>query len=167
MEYIIRKAIKDDASRLAEILIFAKRTSYRSIFKNDEVSFNEMQVLKLALDFQEREGALDNIYVYDDGIVKGMMHVEKSADADYPEGIRIIEFYVDTFFQGCGIGRAMMGAIHQEAMTLKAKNMFLWVLEENYKARKFYEAFGFASDGIRSLEEGTEVYLLRYFKDLN
>ena len=44
---MIRKATKEDASRLAEIQIYAKRYSYRSIFQNDEVSFNEMQVLSL------------------------------------------------------------------------------------------------------------------------
>ena len=49
---MIRKATKEDASRLAEIQIYAKRYSYRSIFQNDEVSFNEMQVLKLALFYQ-------------------------------------------------------------------------------------------------------------------
>lgn len=70
---MIRKATKEDASRLAEIQIYAKRYSYRSIFQNDEVSFNEMQVLKLALFYQSHPGSIDNIYVFDDGIVKGMM----------------------------------------------------------------------------------------------
>lgn len=45
---MVRKATKMDASRLAEILIFAKRTAYRPIFQDDLVSFNEMQVLDLA-----------------------------------------------------------------------------------------------------------------------
>lgn len=44
---MIRRAEIKDSSRLAEILIFAKRTAYREIFKNDNVSFNEMQVLDL------------------------------------------------------------------------------------------------------------------------
>ena len=48
----IRKAEKKDASRLAEILIFAKRTAYRPIFENDYVSFQEMQVLDLAGRFE-------------------------------------------------------------------------------------------------------------------
>lgn len=48
---MIRRAEIKDASRLAEILIFAKRTAYRQIFNNDNVSFNEMQVLDLALIF--------------------------------------------------------------------------------------------------------------------
>ena len=55
----IRKAEKKDASRLAEILIFAKRTAYRPIFKNDYVSFQEMQVLDLALDFRDRPDAFE------------------------------------------------------------------------------------------------------------
>ena len=45
---MIRRATPDDASRIAEILIFAKRTNYRSIFLNDFVSFHEMQVYPLA-----------------------------------------------------------------------------------------------------------------------
>lgn len=43
---MLRKAGNMDISRIAEILIFTKRTTYRPIFKNDNVSFNEMQVLK-------------------------------------------------------------------------------------------------------------------------
>lgn len=70
---MIRKATKEDASRLAEIQIYAKRYSCRSIFQNDEVSFNEMQVLKFALFYQDHPDSIDNIYVFDDGIVKGMM----------------------------------------------------------------------------------------------
>jgi putative acetyltransferase len=146
MKYIIRKATKEDASRLAEILIFAKRTSYRSIFKNDHVSFNDMQVLNLALDFQKRIEALDNILVYDDGIVKGMMNRERSTDIDYPHGVILNEFYVDTFFQGEGIGKEMMKTLLLESKSVGAKNIFLWVLEENYKARKFYKFFNFAPD---------------------
>ena len=43
---VIRPAVPADASRLAEIQIFAKRTAFRSVFQNDFVSFNEMQVLE-------------------------------------------------------------------------------------------------------------------------
>ena len=39
---MIRAAVPADASRLAEIQIFAKRTAFRTIFQNDYVSFQEM-----------------------------------------------------------------------------------------------------------------------------
>lgn len=47
----IRRAAPKDASRLAEILIFAKRVAYRPIFQNDAVSFGQMQVLPLANEY--------------------------------------------------------------------------------------------------------------------
>lgn len=45
---MIRVATIKDASRLAEIQIFSKRKAFRPIFQNDDVSFNEMSVLRLA-----------------------------------------------------------------------------------------------------------------------
>ena len=51
----IRKASIQDASRLAEILIFAKRVHYRRIFCNDKVSFGEMQVLGTGVSCRHRK----------------------------------------------------------------------------------------------------------------
>ena len=65
---MIRKAQSSDASRLAEIMVFAKRTAYRPIFNDDNGSFNEIQVLDIALEYRDSEDAIKNIYVYDDGI---------------------------------------------------------------------------------------------------
>ena len=87
---IIRKATTADASRIAEILIFTKRMNYRSIFCNDKVSFGEMQVYPLAKEFIEFPEKLENIWVYDDEFVKGMIHLKD----DW-----IQELYVDTFFK--------------------------------------------------------------------
>lgn len=71
---MLRKAGNMDISRIAEILIFTKRTTYRPIFKNDNVSFNEMQVLK-EIEKLSQPSALDNIYVYDDEIVKATVKI--------------------------------------------------------------------------------------------
>ena len=95
----IRKAAPGDASRLAEILIFAKRTAYRPIFRNDAVSFGEMQVLPLALDYLEGRKSLSHIWVYDGGFVKGMVRVDSG---------EIHELYVDPFFQNEGIGGLLL-----------------------------------------------------------
>lgn len=72
---MIRKAEPKDISRTAEILVFTKRMKYRAIFHNDDYSFNELQVVKVANEFKKTE-LLDKVWVYDDGIVKGMMHLE-------------------------------------------------------------------------------------------
>ena len=91
---MIRKAEPKDISRIAEILVFTKRMKYRSIFHNDEYSFNGLQVVKVAGEFKDPK-LLGKVWVYDDGIVKGMIHLE---------GKEIAELYVDYFFWKEGIG---------------------------------------------------------------
>ena len=43
----IRKAQEKDIGRIAEILVFTKRSAYRDIFHNDDVSFNVITVLNV------------------------------------------------------------------------------------------------------------------------
>ena len=60
---MIRSATPADASRLAEILVFAKRVTFRPIFQDDLFSFNGLSVLNIALDLRDRPGALEDVYV--------------------------------------------------------------------------------------------------------
>ena len=75
---MIRKAAIADASRIAEILIFSKRMNYRTIFRNDKVSFGEMQVYPLAKRYIDNPQELDGIWVYDDEFVKGMINISQN-----------------------------------------------------------------------------------------
>lgn len=144
---MIRQATAADASRIAEILIFVKRVNYRRIFQNDQVSFGEMQVLPLALDYQQRPEMLRGMWVYEDGFVKGLVHIE---------GTRIDQLYVDNFFAGQGIGAALMRfAVEQHGCD------HLWVLEKNDGAIRFYRRHGFVPSAERKLEEGTTEWLVK------
>lgn len=89
---LIRKAENKDISRIAEIIVFTKRVTYRPIFKNDFVSFNEMQVV-FEIERLKQPKELENIYVFDDGIVKAVVKVEEIDGM-----VKISEFFVDTFF---------------------------------------------------------------------
>ena len=138
---MIRHATIADASRIAEILIFTKRMNYRKIFQNDKVSFGEMQVYPLAKNYIDNPDELDGIWVYDDEFVKGIMH---------HEGNQIVELYVDSFFENQGIGSKLIKyAIEQLDCD------FLWVLERNIKAIRFYQRHGFVITEEKQYEEGT------------
>lgn len=155
----IRKANEKDASRLAEILIFAKRAAYRPIFREDNVSFGEMQVLPLALSFL-KDGALEGIWVEGDAFAKGMLR------ALPPEGGRqqLAELYVDPFFQGEGVGGKLMHFFLESA---EGSFLFLWVLEKNAAARAFYEKWGFYPMGAARLAEGTRERELLHGRPAN
>jgi len=149
---MLRKAGNMDISRIAEILIFTKRTTYRPIFKNDNVSFNEMQVLK-EIEKLSQPSALDNIYVYDDGIVKATVKIE-----DIGEKTKVSEFFVDPFFQGEGIGTRILNNVIE-----KSKEVFLYVLDKNERAIRFYVKMGFKYTGEKEEFLNSGFYMLKYF----
>ncbi len=125
----IRNASVDDASRIAEILVFSKRKNYRRIFNDDIGSFVELQVYPLAKKYADRPELLNDTFVYDDEFVKGVIHIA---------GPEIKELYVEPFFENRGIG----GKLIEFAKT-KLNCYELWVLNENERAIKFYKQHGF------------------------
>ena len=142
---MIRKATQNDLSRIAEILVFVKRIKYRPIFQDDDYAFNELQVLKVAQQYGKPD-ILSKIWVYDDGIVKGLIHIE---------GKEISELYVDYFFQGQGIGGKLI-----EFAKMNASASFLWAIKKNVDAIRFYQDHGFHPTDRIKLEEGTTEYLV-------
>lgn len=159
---MIRKACITDVSRLAEILVFAKRSAYRNIFQNDKVSFGEMQVLPLALEFMNKPALLENIIVFDDEFVKGMAKVVKYKNNDNLKIVEIEEIYVDPFFQCLGIGGKLLLEIQSFSKQNGYHNINLWVLEKNKDARQFYEKHQFTPTGEKKIEQGTSEYLIQY-----
>lgn len=110
---MLRAATAADASRLAEIYIFAKRMAYRPIFNDDKVSFNEMQVLPLALDLRDREEARKGLFVWDDGIVRGL--ARRSWLPGEEKTFFFEELYIDPCFQGQGYGSKLMNGFLEAA----------------------------------------------------
>ena len=146
MEHI-RKATPRDVSRIAEILVFVKRINYRPIFRNDDYSFGELQVIPVAQEFLSDPALLAQTFVYDDGIIRGLVQID---------GSEVKKLYVDHFFQSQGIGDRLI----QFAVD-KYDVRFLYALEKNPRAIAFYERHGFRYLGQWEYEEGTTERLLK------
>lgn len=140
----IRKAAPEDVSRIAEILVFSKRTHYRAVFQDDAFSFGELQVFPIARDLLEHPERLCGYSVYDDGFVKGLIHLE---------GDEIAELYADPFFERQHIGSALISYALSRIL-----HPYLWVLEGNENAIRFYRSMGFDFTGERKLVPGTPKY---------
>ena len=144
---MIREATLSDVSRIAEIRVFVNRAKFWPIFQDDAYSFVELQVLPVAERYAD-PAVLSGIHVCEDGgVVKGFVHVE---------GEEILTLYVDPFFWGQGIGSELI-----EFARRNTPATFLWALEKNDGAIRFYERHGFRLTGDRKPEEGTTEYLVR------
>ncbi len=143
----IRKATIDDLSRIAEIYVFNNRINYFPIFKDERFSFGKLQVVSLADHYFKKDEILQNISVFDDGLIKGFLQMD---------GTEICKLYVDPFFQSKGIGKELM-----EYAIRKFHANHLWALEKNIRAISFYQRHGFHGTGEKKLEEGTAEYLVR------
>jgi len=153
----VRKASERDIGRIAEILVFTKRSSYREIFKNDEVSFNYITVLNVIEEIKQT--GIENTYVFDDDITKGMLRFA-------PDKSEICELYVDSFFQGSGVGSELIEYIEEVAQNKGNKTLNLWVLEKNQKAIDFYLSKDFVRTNERKEFENTKQFLIKFEKTL-
>ena len=71
----IRKAERKDLSRIAEIFVFNNRVNYFPIFQDEGFSFGELQVVPLIENYFQKEEILNSIYVFEDGVIKGFIHL--------------------------------------------------------------------------------------------
>jgi len=140
----VRPAEEKDLERIAEIEVFNYRLNFYPIFRSDEFYFDEFRV---SARMKEHRENLEQIMVYDDGVVKGFIQVD---------GPEIKKLFVEPVLQGQSIGAALL----EFAVTqLNAK--YLWALEKNTRAIDFYQCHGFHLAEERKPEEDTEEFLVR------
>ena len=140
----VRQATIADLSRIAEIVIFNYRLNFYPIFQNDDYYFNELQVSKVAKQYEDVVG---NMWVYDDGAIKGVIQIENS---------EIKKLFVEPVLQGKYIGSYLL-----KYAIMEHKANTLWALEKNVRAIRFYKQHGFNVTTDKKLEEDTTEYLVR------
>ena len=140
----VRQATIADLSRVAEIVIFNYRLNFYPIFQNDDYYFNELQVSKVAKQYEDVVG---NMWVYDDGAIKGVIQIENS---------EIKKLFVEPALQGKSIGSYLL-----KYAIAEHKANTLWALEKNARAIRFYKRHGFNVTTDKKLEEDTTEYLVR------
>ena len=76
----------------------------------------------------------------------------------------IISIYLLPDYMGRGFGKALSDSVIVELKKMGYRNIFVWVLEENLRARKFYEKEGFVMTDVYLDDNigGKDVREIRY-----
>lgn len=147
MPVTIRKALPEDAARIAGVHVDSWRTTYRGIIADEF-----LQALSAEDRMQRRQqmwrGFLadpDQFFIFvaeEEGQVVGFVNcmAERENDPHYTGEVGGI--YLLEQAQGRGTGRKLMQIAARELMQHGHSSMLLWVLKDNLPARKFYEALG-------------------------
>lgn len=163
----IRKAKKSDAVSIARIHVDTWRVAYAGIIPEGYLSNLSMESHEqrwARVLSKSTNGTL--VAVMPDGQVVGWASFGLSRNSD-GEGVgELYAIYLDVDYWGKGMGRQLMdnalSHLHGDGFAI----VTLWVLQENSRARTFYEKVGFAPDGTSKVIEidGKILTELRYRK---
>jgi GNAT superfamily N-acetyltransferase len=172
---IVREATAADARAIAEVHVEGWRWGYRGLLPDDVID---------ALDVDRREqqwvsGFTDDLhegdvcFVAEDdaGRAIGFAAAGPAADEHAPppaDAGEVYAIYLREVAKDRGVGRRLLGAVEDALREYGFPRAVLWVLEDNARARTFYEHAGWVWDGTRSEHrfDRANLPIVRYAREL-
>ena len=162
----VRLATAADAEGIARVQEHGWQVAYRHLFPVEELDRGGFIVVTRWRERLDRPPRGWTTFVAEeDGEVVGFASVGPSRDESGPG--ELYALYVEPERWSTGAGRALMARAEEQLSSEYAEGR-LWVLEDNPRARAFYERAGWTPDGARKAEErwGVRAPEVRYRKDL-
>jgi GNAT superfamily N-acetyltransferase len=162
----VRDATKADAEAIARVQERGWQIAYAHVFPVEELTQGGfIQPKRWRERLEHPPHGWSTFVVEEDVAVVGFVSVGPSRDE---RGIgELFAIYVEPESWSTGAGRALIGRA-EERLRTEYGSATLWVLEDNPRARHFYERAGWSPDGARKAEErwGVRAPEVRYRKDL-
>ena len=140
---VIRNAKENDIDQIATIKVNGWKSAYNDIVDNEYL--NNMSVDK-EVDSYNNKYSLNDIYVAVlNNEVVGFCRVydyDKSEFEDSEIDCEIREIYVRPDIKRMGIGGILFNFVLNHFKSNNKRKLYLGVLKDNYKSRKFYEKMG-------------------------
>ena len=158
----IRSIIKnDDLFQVSRIYETSWRYAYKEIVPQeflDGISAGQW------VDRIKQKGR-SSLLLTERGQPVGTASFSRSRWEEYGDWGEIISLYLLPDFMGKGYGRALLEACVERLREQGFRRILLWVLEENHRARNFYEKAGFLSSGVYKWDNigGKDLRELMYF----
>jgi ribosomal protein S18 acetylase RimI-like enzyme len=155
LEVKLRKAEPEDAAALGHIQVTSWRSAFRGIASDnylDHMVSEESQANDWNEILAKREAVVIIAEVENASV--GYAWAQANDDKSIGWDSELISMHILPEHKRQKIGRKLFAAAATELKAQGCKNIYLWVLEENYPARKFYETFGGQPAGKQIIQLG-------------
>ena len=133
----------DDRAAISRIYEESWKSAYRGIIPQDYLDSIPQGQWAKNVDIP----CWHNMVCVEDGELVGTSAFCRSRFGRYPDSGEVISIYLLPEHMGKGYGRQLLEAVLGELRGMGFAEAFLWVLEENVRARRFYERNGFSCTG--------------------
>jgi ribosomal protein S18 acetylase RimI-like enzyme len=160
----VRPARPEDAAAIAAVHVRTWQAAYDHVFGAERLAVLDEQLPRRIERWEQLLREEGGVWVAEaDGRVVGFVGYGVSRDEAGPAEGELYSIYVLPEAWGSGAGPALM-AVAREALLAAYPVAILWVLDDNPRARRFYEREGWAADGGRKTDTflGVEVTEVRY-----
>lgn len=171
----VREATVADAGAIARAHIRSWQVGYRHVIPADYLDGLRRDVAARTERWQANivagpEGGTTVLVAEVAGDLAGWLNYGRTrdADADAEQVGEVHGCYVDPDHWRAGVGSALMAEGVRRLAAAGYEEATLWVLEDNPRARAFYERHGWRPDGAREVFEiaGVAIDELRYRRPL-
>ena len=140
------RLIRPDDDRMAVSWVYEEswKTVYRGIIPDaflDSIPVGHWMAAR-------SDGPTDRtLLLLDGGEIIGVSTVCRSRFGDWPDWGEVVSLYLRPAYMDKGLGGPLLEAAVNALREQGFRQIFLWVLEENARARHFYEKHGFVCSG--------------------
>ena len=151
----VRPSEPDDYPGIVDLRIRGWRATYSHVMPAgflDRMESLRDREIEGRLSRRGEAGFVEHVGTIDDRIV-GWAISGRPTDTDAPADRELYALYTDAATHGSGLATALLDAVLGDAP------VSLWVLEDNPRARAFYEKSGFTFDGTRKMLDGELAHI--------
>jgi RimJ/RimL family protein N-acetyltransferase len=162
---LVRPAVPDDAPAIAEVRMSSWEATYGPYLPPDVWGGVDTNADAARFRARLEAGVRYALVAEVDGAVRAFAFYGPCRDDDLPGAGEVMAIYAHPDYVSTGLGRAVLAAAID---ALDVRPVVLWVLENNARARRFYEIAGFRTDGARKQAEllgGVQLPEIRYRLD--
>lgn len=134
---------EDDLKEIGEIYVQSWKYAYQELVPEEFLTnlTSERWVTGL------KDASFQSFVMLDKGKIIGTAACGPARDETLSEWGELVSLYLLPEFTGKGYGKKLFNCVIKELETSGFTNIYLWVLEANGAARKFYESQGFEFSG--------------------